>query len=133
MVDSTAAVPDGISCILGLEPKTQEKLVGPERIALSLLANQASSLLLQHGPIKIVHKLYVDLYRISDFNPTCLDRLIKNSYFRHISITFCYLIHQYNNVGEGGIRTHGPLSGTLVFKTRAINHSATSPFSHTVV
>ena len=29
--------------------------------------------------------------------------------------------------GEGEIRTHGELTPTLVFKTRAINHSATSP------
>ena len=31
--------------------------------------------------------------------------------------------------GEGEIRTHGKLAPTLVFKTRAINHSATSPWS----
>ena len=29
--------------------------------------------------------------------------------------------------GEGGIRTHGAREDTLVFKTRAINHSTTSP------
>jgi hypothetical protein len=29
--------------------------------------------------------------------------------------------------GEGGIRTHGPREGTPVFKTGAINRSATSP------
>ena len=29
--------------------------------------------------------------------------------------------------GEGGIRTLGTLSGTLVFKTSTFNHSATSP------
>ena len=29
--------------------------------------------------------------------------------------------------GEGEIRTHGSLSTTLVFKTSALNHSATSP------
>jgi hypothetical protein len=32
-----------------------------------------------------------------------------------------------NFCGEGGIRTHGTLAGTPVFKTGAINHSATSP------
>ena len=37
--------------------------------------------------------------------------------------------------GEGGIRTHGTVAGTLVFKTRALNHSTPSPdgllsFSH---
>ena len=29
--------------------------------------------------------------------------------------------------GWGGIRTHGTLSRTLVFKTSALNHSATHP------
>ena len=29
--------------------------------------------------------------------------------------------------GEGGIRTHGRLAPTEVFKTSALNHSATSP------
>jgi hypothetical protein len=29
--------------------------------------------------------------------------------------------------GEGGIRTHGGVSPTAVFKTAALNHSATSP------
>ena len=29
--------------------------------------------------------------------------------------------------GEGGIRTHGTLARTAVFKTAALNHSATSP------
>jgi hypothetical protein len=29
--------------------------------------------------------------------------------------------------GEGEIRTHGPREGTPVFKTGAINRSATSP------
>jgi hypothetical protein len=29
--------------------------------------------------------------------------------------------------GEGGIRTHGKLAPTAVFKTAALNHSATSP------
>ena len=29
--------------------------------------------------------------------------------------------------GGGGIRTHGTLADTLVFKTRALNHSTTPP------
>jgi hypothetical protein len=38
------------------------------------------------------------------------------------------LLDNPENVGgEGGIRTPGTLSGTPVFKTGAINHSATSP------
>ena len=36
-----------------------------------------------------------------------------------------YLISLFD--GEGGIRTHGTVAGTLVFKTRALNHSTTSP------
>ena len=34
------------------------------------------------------------------------------------------LVVQY---GGGGIRTHGALADTLVFKTRALNHSTTPP------
>lgn len=30
--------------------------------------------------------------------------------------------------GQGGIRTHGELAPTAVFKTAALNHSATCPF-----
>ncbi len=35
--------------------------------------------------------------------------------------------HIANVGGEGGIRTHGELAPTAVFKTAALNHSATSP------
>ena len=35
------------------------------------------------------------------------------------------IVYKYG--GEGGIRTHGTVAGTLVFKTRALNHSTTSP------
>ena len=31
--------------------------------------------------------------------------------------------------GQGGIRTHGELAPTAVFKTAALNHSATCPFT----
>ena len=34
--------------------------------------------------------------------------------------------------GEGGIRTHGTLTRTAVFKTAAFNHSATSPASQRI-
>ena len=34
--------------------------------------------------------------------------------------------------GEGGIRTHGPLSWSTVFKTAAIVHSATSPYKQII-
>ena len=35
------------------------------------------------------------------------------------------IVYKYG--GEGGIRTHGTVAGTLVFKTRALNHSTTPP------
>ena len=35
--------------------------------------------------------------------------------------------------GGGGIRTHGALADTLVFKTRALNHSTTPPTGYSVV
>ena len=35
--------------------------------------------------------------------------------------------------GGGGIRTHGALADTLVFKTRALNHSTTPPAGYSVV
>lgn len=41
------------------------------------------------------------------------------------------IIKNYNvsraSGGSGGIRTHGTVPRTLVFKTRALNHSATLP------
>ena len=33
----------------------------------------------------------------------------------------------FSKYGGGGIRTHGALADTLVFKTRALNHSTTPP------
>ena len=44
-----------------------------------------------------------------------------------IGITSFKMLGSKSNGGEGGIRTPGTLSGTPVFKTGAINHSATSP------
>ena len=35
--------------------------------------------------------------------------------------------------GGGGIRTHGALADTLVFKTRALNHSTTPPEVHSIL
>ena len=35
----------------------------------------------------------------------------------------------YMNGGEGGIRTHGTLARSPVFKTGAFDHSATSPLT----
>jgi hypothetical protein len=37
------------------------------------------------------------------------------------------LLISFNYGGRGGIRTHGTLAGTPVFKTGALNHSATLP------
>jgi hypothetical protein len=41
-------------------------------------------------------------------------------------------VYEYNHLaindgGGGGIRTHGGLAPTAVFKTAALNHSATPP------
>ena len=44
-----------------------------------------------------------------------------------VDITSLQVLDYKGNGGEGGIRTPGTLSGTPVFKTGAINHSATSP------
>ena len=41
------------------------------------------------------------------------------------------IVYKYG--GEGGIRTHGTVAGTLVFKTRALNHSTTSPEGYSFV
>ena len=42
----------------------------------------------------------------------------------HISFSFITI------GGEGGIRTHGGLSPSLVFKTSLVNHLSTSPYSY---
>ena len=36
-------------------------------------------------------------------------------------------LSRLSKYGGGGIRTHGALADTLVFKTRALNHSTTPP------
>ena len=38
-----------------------------------------------------------------------------------------FLLKSVVDNGGGGIRTHGALADTLVFKTRALNHSTTPP------
>jgi hypothetical protein len=35
--------------------------------------------------------------------------------------------------GEGGIRTHGTVAGTTVFKTVSLNHSDTSPWIREII
>ncbi len=42
-------------------------------------------------------------------------------------------MYQTVHGGEGGIRTHGTVAGTAVFKTAAFNHSATSPHDHVII
>ena len=37
------------------------------------------------------------------------------------------ILCRFSKYGGGGIRTHGALADTLVFKTRALNHSTTPP------
>ena len=46
-----------------------------------------------------------------------------------VGITDLQVEDNKSNGGEGGIRTPDTLSGMPVFKTGAINHSATSPHS----
>ena len=47
------------------------------------------------------------------------------SYNFRIRVTF--------RCGEGGIRTHGPASGTTVFETARFNHSRTSPMNNNII
>ena len=47
----------------------------------------------------------------------------KEQLVKYLFLLIYYIFHG----GGGGIRTHGRLSPTLVFKTRALNHSATLP------
>jgi hypothetical protein len=42
-------------------------------------------------------------------------------------VDMLFIFKEYENGGEGGIRTHGTDKGPLVFKTSAFDHSATSP------
>ena len=39
------------------------------------------------------------------------------------------LLAHFVHCGGGEIRTHGPLTEALVFKTSALDHSATPPYS----
>jgi hypothetical protein len=56
------------------------------------------------------------------------NRRLASAHFRgRRGIRRLQTIDNKSNGGEGGIRTPGTLSGTPVFKTGAINHSATSP------
>jgi hypothetical protein len=52
-------------------------------------------------------------------------KLPRKRHFRRPILS--YLIDNKINGGRGGIRTPDTLSGTPVFKTGAINHSATLP------
>ena len=51
--------------------------------------------------------------------------LLKNVIFIALDNEIVENIKNYG--GEGGMRPHGTVAGTLVFKTRALNHSTTSP------
>ena len=44
-----------------------------------------------------------------------------------------FLLKSVVENGGGGIRTHGALADTLVFKTRALNHSTTPPKGSSVL
>src|SRR3981081_1232630 len=51
---------------------------------------------------------------------TCVDRT-------NLHKCQCFKLLIWLSGGRGGIRTHGTLAGTPVFKTGALNHSATLP------
>ena len=56
----------------------------------------------------------------------------QKSFVSNKKVLLVFQKHKLNLIvfkygGEGGIRTHGTVAGTLVFKTRALNHSTTSP------
>ena len=44
-----------------------------------------------------------------------------------------FLLKSVIENGGGGIRTHGALADTLVFKARALNHSTTPPTGYPVL
>ncbi len=50
--------------------------------------------------------------------------------FSSLTIILQHDVCVYYHGGEGGIRTLEPLTGLTVFKTVAIDHSATSPYSN---
>ena len=61
----------------------------------------------------------------------------QKSYVSNKKVLLVYQKHKliplvYKYGGEGGIRTHGTVAGTLVFKTRALNHSTTPPEGYSV-
>ena len=62
----------------------------------------------------------------------------QKSYVSNKKVLSVFQKHKLNSFvyiygGEGGIRTHGTVAGTLVFKTRALNHSTTSPEGYSIV
>ena len=55
--------------------------------------------------------------RLGSIYPRVLIKRITKNVFKYLEV----------KNGGGGIRTHGTLADTLVFKTRALNHSTTPP------
>ena len=65
-----------------------------------------------------------------NFNGTSRNEKVrKGRFYRHITVAWETLKNAMKHLigGRGGIRTHGTLAGTPVFKTGALNHSATLP------
>lgn len=73
-------------------------------------------------PISRSHLLSRQRRHACPVHPPCEKRANLFSYRLYDSLPSLNAIG-----GKGGIRTHGTLSGTLVFKTRAFSHSATFP------
>ena len=64
--------------------------------------------------------------KLSGANPLLI-HLNKTYPNKNVSERRLYFSVLFYLNGGGGIRTHGALADTLVFKTRALNHSTTPP------
>jgi hypothetical protein len=63
----------------------------------------------------------------------CVEQVVGRRYTSGIrnELNRNHLFQVYRKIfgGQGGIRTHGKLAPTTVFKTVALNHSATCPLN----
>ena len=76
------------------------------------------------NPLNLISKF------IKSSNQKELDRISKIvEKINLILISYSRFRSSQKNGGEGGIRTHGTLARSPVFKTGAYDHSATSPLT----
>ena len=104
-----------------------------QRINLStVLAGQKLGINEVDDDIWLVSFMHYDLgyFDLEQKTLQPLDNPVRHEVVTHVLGTTCYPCvragQQYTG-GRGGIRTHGTLAGTPVFKTGALNHSATLP------